>query len=315
MNGRAYDYNLGRFLSVDPVIQSPGNSQSLNPYSYIMNNPLAGTDPTGYRSKKLGSNIYTDDENIHKQGDIKSSDAIESMTIGKDFVTLQSDNGSVTVSNLRPSQTQSMVDKLGLGEVAKNKNTSGDAKFVDDFISSYVNHIAESSDYSKPSVQSEVPDEVRDALIVMSGTKTGRALMEYFIKNGTTLDLVDTTLSRTLKDKNLSGAFAAAYGEDSEFRDTVYYTRDLEGFRSVVRKNNPYMLDSVINSMSLDVGLVMELGHTRAGNQFGVDGVNTYTEVVPHSLVENRYRAERGLPIRRSYHRKDDMFEYMNKSN
>ncbi|MFS1526289.1 RHS repeat-associated core domain-containing protein [Microbulbifer sp. 2304DJ12-6] len=48
MNGRAYDYNLGRFLSIDPVIQAPGNSQSLNPYSYIMNNPLAGTDPSGY---------------------------------------------------------------------------------------------------------------------------------------------------------------------------------------------------------------------------------------------------------------------------
>nr|WP_240642674.1 RHS repeat-associated core domain-containing protein [Pseudidiomarina mangrovi] len=48
MNGRVYDYNLGRFLSVDPFIQEPGNSQSLNPYSYIMNNPLAGTDPSGY---------------------------------------------------------------------------------------------------------------------------------------------------------------------------------------------------------------------------------------------------------------------------
>ena len=48
MNGRVYDYNVGRFMSVDPVIQSPTNSQSLNPYSYIMNNPLAGTDPTGY---------------------------------------------------------------------------------------------------------------------------------------------------------------------------------------------------------------------------------------------------------------------------
>ena len=33
MNGRAYDYNLGRFLSVDPIIQFPENSQSLNPYS------------------------------------------------------------------------------------------------------------------------------------------------------------------------------------------------------------------------------------------------------------------------------------------
>jgi RHS repeat-associated protein len=48
MNGRMYDYQLGRFLSVDPFIQMPTNSQSLNPYSYIMNNPLSGTDPTGY---------------------------------------------------------------------------------------------------------------------------------------------------------------------------------------------------------------------------------------------------------------------------
>ena len=48
MNGRVYDYNLGRFMSVDPFIQAPGNSQSINPYSYIMNNPLGGTDPTGY---------------------------------------------------------------------------------------------------------------------------------------------------------------------------------------------------------------------------------------------------------------------------
>ena len=48
MNGRAYDYNLGRFLSVDPFIQFPANSQSLNPYSYLMNNPMSGTDPTGY---------------------------------------------------------------------------------------------------------------------------------------------------------------------------------------------------------------------------------------------------------------------------
>ena len=52
MNGRAYDPFLGRFLSVDPFIQAPLNSQSLNPYSYIMNNPLSGTDPTGYVSEK-----------------------------------------------------------------------------------------------------------------------------------------------------------------------------------------------------------------------------------------------------------------------
>jgi RHS repeat-associated protein len=54
MNGRVYDYNLGRFMGVDAVIQFPLNSQSLNPYSYILNNPLAGTDPTGYEMMCVG---------------------------------------------------------------------------------------------------------------------------------------------------------------------------------------------------------------------------------------------------------------------
>ena len=54
MNGRMYDYNVGRFMGVDPFIQFPLNSQSLNPYSYILNNPLSGTDPTGYKSCILG---------------------------------------------------------------------------------------------------------------------------------------------------------------------------------------------------------------------------------------------------------------------
>jgi len=53
MNGRAYDPELGRFLSVDPFIQFPDNSQSLNPYTYVMNNPLSGTDPTGYVSERF----------------------------------------------------------------------------------------------------------------------------------------------------------------------------------------------------------------------------------------------------------------------
>ena len=47
MNGRLYDPLLGRFLSVDPIVQQT-NSNGLNPYSYLMNNPLMGTDPTGY---------------------------------------------------------------------------------------------------------------------------------------------------------------------------------------------------------------------------------------------------------------------------
>lgn len=48
MNGRVYDPNIGRFISADPFIQAPLMSQSLNRYSYVMNNPLSLVDPSGY---------------------------------------------------------------------------------------------------------------------------------------------------------------------------------------------------------------------------------------------------------------------------
>lgn len=52
MNGRVYDPVIGRFVSADPFIQSPKDLQSYNRYSYVLNNPLSLTDPTGYFSFK-----------------------------------------------------------------------------------------------------------------------------------------------------------------------------------------------------------------------------------------------------------------------
>jgi hypothetical protein len=48
MNGRVYDPVLGRFLSADPFVDDAGDSQSYNRYSYVSNNPLKHTDPSGY---------------------------------------------------------------------------------------------------------------------------------------------------------------------------------------------------------------------------------------------------------------------------
>ncbi len=50
MNGRVYDPILGRFLSPDPNVQVVTDLQSYNRYSYVLNNPLRYTDPTGYFS-------------------------------------------------------------------------------------------------------------------------------------------------------------------------------------------------------------------------------------------------------------------------
>ena len=54
MNGRIYDPTLGRFLQADPHIQAPKNSQNYNRYSYVLNNPVSYTDPSGYFFKALG---------------------------------------------------------------------------------------------------------------------------------------------------------------------------------------------------------------------------------------------------------------------
>lgn len=88
MNGRVYDYNLGRFLSVDPFIQEPGNSQSMNPYSYIMNNPLAGTDPTGYLCESADSGAKCEFD----QGDIEKYTVYEDKN-GEKFTVAEAKNG------------------------------------------------------------------------------------------------------------------------------------------------------------------------------------------------------------------------------
>lgn len=47
MNARMYEPILGRFISPDPFVQMPDNSQNFNRYTYCLNNPLRYTDESG----------------------------------------------------------------------------------------------------------------------------------------------------------------------------------------------------------------------------------------------------------------------------
>lgn len=47
MRGRLYDPQLGRFVQADPFVESD-TAQGLNRYTYVLNNPLSLTDPSGY---------------------------------------------------------------------------------------------------------------------------------------------------------------------------------------------------------------------------------------------------------------------------
>jgi len=126
MNGRMYDYNLGRFMSVDPLIQSPTSTQSVNPYSYIMNNPLAGTDPTGYAAQ------CSDDNNC----DLSSIDVkdVTSIQVTKDGnAIINTNNGSFQVNSIGGKNVQGSFSASNIGDlssVASKPSYGNDANFV-----------------------------------------------------------------------------------------------------------------------------------------------------------------------------------------
>ncbi len=64
MNARIYDPVIGRFLSPDSIIPSATDLQAFNRYSYVRNNPLSFTDPSGFERIRVpgrGSYYYDTD--------------------------------------------------------------------------------------------------------------------------------------------------------------------------------------------------------------------------------------------------------------
>jgi RHS repeat-associated protein len=51
---RFYDPVVGRFTSADTIVPSPGDPQSLNRYSYVLNSPLNYQDPSGHAADPGG---------------------------------------------------------------------------------------------------------------------------------------------------------------------------------------------------------------------------------------------------------------------
>jgi len=122
MNGRMYDYRLGRFLGVDPIIQFPTNSQSLNPYSYIMNNPLSGTDPTGYAACPAGTTCE-EEKRREPIPDLKESFLRKSMSSYFDLGTLSTSNGAQEKQSIgtASSGTRNTSDPKNVGAASDPK--------------------------------------------------------------------------------------------------------------------------------------------------------------------------------------------------
>jgi hypothetical protein len=191
MNGRVYDYNLGRFLSVDPFIQEPGNSQSMNPYSYIMNNPLAGTDPSGYKSKSIC-------EGTSAKCSVAKSDAEKREVLNK---LTEDDNGSESSTNASNDS-----DKKGADDIDPDKKKLADSGLAD-FL-----------------------DDVQKHVSVPSTGATKRASFDASGTSGNQASFNDEQLGNIanyFKDEDYAGAYSYILGEiqglDAVDDDTKYW--------------------------------------------------------------------------------------------
>ena len=108
---RYYDATLGRFISADTIVSSADDPQTLNRYSYVRNNPLRFTDPSGHDI------CGYDAQGGEIQGDCPRSDPFEFILDGYRFYyDCCSPNASGTVSypdGLTAHQIHMLLDKYG----------------------------------------------------------------------------------------------------------------------------------------------------------------------------------------------------------
>ena len=117
MGGRIYDPDLGRFIQADPIVQDPRDAQSLNRYSYVYNNPLSYTDPTGYSTEcgaKPGevcpSAIEQQKAESAKAAQTQGSSKPEEVSKGNQSADLQ--NSAKVASGQKPTPEQVLREQL-----------------------------------------------------------------------------------------------------------------------------------------------------------------------------------------------------------
>ncbi len=122
MNGRVYDPVVGRFVSPDPWIQDPTNSQSFNRYTYVWNNPLRYTDPTGELAFIFRRGMVSDGTKKSKETD----ETIEDLNAGVEVQQEGAEEDKAEISDVHKAALFSLgaIKEATLGTVTDILNTT-----------------------------------------------------------------------------------------------------------------------------------------------------------------------------------------------
>ena len=300
MNGRIYDPKLGRFYSVDPVIQFPANSQSLNLYSYILNNPLSGRDPSGFAtcaSTEVASESACSEVGVHTitgEGGKKSTLVVGQKGDNIAFsgkmdvsnfkkispglnVALNPSNGAENWVKNGPSGSKD-VDKIGVSS-ERGKGCSGDAQCYNvtrgkesGIVESFerTNSVSE-----RNGAVNGISNSIGRALQLMSDHVNFRFgansyMLVYNPTEGALRDIIETTLDKLGRTTAITRGFAGVLSSVSHPMNWVAHSQGGVIFSEAVRyslangvtdlRNNTVAFHSGANNAWVTNGYLSQAG-------------------------------------------------------
>jgi RHS repeat-associated protein len=137
MGGRIYDPTIRRMIQSDPIVQAPEQILSYNRYSYIWNDPINGTDPTGYERDDNGRTFNTGARNYawisgESQADATVDYAADFNIYGKDGWALGNPENKLTIDSFQASLLDDRTTEYAQG-LMSNFNSYGMRELYNSF--------------------------------------------------------------------------------------------------------------------------------------------------------------------------------------
>jgi RHS repeat-associated protein len=151
---RYYNPSVGRFISEDPWEGDLSNPQTLNKYSYVLNNPLKYVDPTGLYNMKTG--------------EVEKGDTLGGITgeLNNYFGTKYSYNDIAQINNIANPDAIKIGQKVLMGTINEDGSTWSRAYDAKEVTIGYWNSLTESqknvTHYGRNLFQGDLPKDVRE---------------------------------------------------------------------------------------------------------------------------------------------------------
>jgi RHS repeat-associated protein len=132
LNGRVYDPMVGRMISADPTVPDPLNAQAWNRYSYVGNDPLAFTDPSGF--SWLSSFFHSVSNFVTNNSIVKSIIQIASTVI---LTAVLGPLGTLAAGIIASAASAAIVTGLSggnLGQILRASVIAGATAFAFNFV-------------------------------------------------------------------------------------------------------------------------------------------------------------------------------------